>query len=84
MTDKYNGKEYYVEPVELQNGGTRFELYVDSEMIITATQLERKGKIEFDDIPNWTLALKTFARAYIDTNSIQKSIDKVKHQYQIN
>lgn len=83
MTDTYNEHEYEVRPIEKANGATKFVLYVNQEKIISASELEQKG-IKFENIPNWTIALETFAREYIDTGSKQKSIENVKYHYPSN
>lgn len=80
MSDTYNGVEYDVTTVKLSRGRKEFELYVGNELVITASQLEKKG-VSFEDIPNWTVALETFARAYIDYESVNKSVESVKYHY---
>lgn len=80
MVNTYNGHEYEVRPVEKSNSARKFILCVDKDKIITASKLEKEG-IKFENIPNWTVALETFARAYIDTDSMEKSIENVKYHY---
>lgn len=83
MKEKFNNQEYEVKTKELPSGRKEFELYVGQELVITATQLERNG-VKFNDIPNWTIALKTFARGYIKTKSIDESVEYVQHRYPAN
>lgn len=82
MSESYQGQTYRVDRVKNQQGSYEYEfaLYVGRERVMSASQLEREG-ISFDDIPNWTTALKTFAEAYIDTGSKDEAVEHVKAAY---
>lgn len=69
---------------EKAGGGTGYEyefyLYIDSEMVMTATELESYG-VQFEDVPNWTTALETFAEAYIEHGSTADAVHTVKDKF---
>jgi len=87
MSDSYNGCTYEIitQKTNKKFNAREFELYVNNELVITASELESKG-IKFDDIPtNWNATLKTFARGYIDgERSIDSGLKNVKYHYDIN
>lgn len=74
--------QYEVKHEEAQRGSYEheFNLYVDGDVVVTASELERHG-ISFDDVPNWTEALRTFGDAYVDGVSKDEAIEHVKDAY---
>ncbi len=86
MSDQYsyNGRTYTVEREKNTQSGSyeyEFQLYVGGTEVVTATRLERNG-ISFDDVPNWTAALKTFAEGYIDSDeSFDAGLGRVVSEY---
>jgi hypothetical protein len=80
MSKQYNNRSYEVTRVKTNTpGGFAFEivLTIDGEQVCTATQLETSG-VKFDDVPNWTVALELFAKAYIDSEDFDYSVAQVK------
>lgn len=68
-TIEYNGREITVERVEDVRSGqypNEFVCTVDDAEVMTATRLERDYGIAFEAVPNWTVALRQYARAFVD------------------
>jgi hypothetical protein len=67
----------------LQSGRFEFELHVEREPVITATELESEG-IDFEDIPvSWISALEIYAIGYIKSDSKSGALKYVKYHYNI-
>ena len=84
MAKQYNGAVYDVSRVEAENGPYEYEfvLTVDGNEVMTATTIERKYGIAFDDFStNWTTVLYTFAEAYIDTGSEAEAVERTKREH---
>lgn len=68
-----------------------FVLYVNTdssavdglEEVITATQVASQGDFGFDDIDNWTSVLTVFAKAYLQTESVDDGVDAVVQEYDL-
>lgn len=71
---------YEVRREESAGMSYEFHLYVDEEEIMTATRLEEAG-IDFEDVPNWTVALEEYAEAYIRTGSQEDALDEVRESF---
>lgn len=72
MTEyEYKGHDVNVHRIENyhdQRPGMPHEMVaeIDGEEVMTATRLERTKDVKFEQVPNWTWALKLYVEAYID------------------
>ena len=59
-----------------------FYLFIETEdqPIMSANTLERNG-IEFEDVPNWTVALEKFGEFYVDCEDTTEAIRRTRDFY---
>lgn len=67
MTTEHKGHTMEVNRIDNTGAGYEYEfaLEIDGEQVKTASQLERDG-YSFEEVNNWTNALRRFGRAYIE------------------
>lgn len=67
---QYNGHNILVQRVNAESAGYHtdynyeFELYIDDDILMTASELEQRGNPWGQT--RWTVSLKAYAKAYID------------------